>query len=63
MDGAKYHTSDITLKAMKELKIPIMFLGPNSYNTAVCELLFAAIKSTDLNQERLALGKKYVNMT
>ena len=58
MDGASYHTSEMTMDVLKKLKIPTMFLGPNSYNTAVCELLFAALKTADLNPERLSLGKK-----
>jgi len=38
--------------------VPIMFLGPNSYNTAPQELMFAAMKSTHLNMENEATGKR-----
>ena len=49
LDGATYHCSDETLDHMKSLSLPIMFLGPASYNVAPCELMFAQIKSVLLN--------------
>ena len=58
LDNAPYHQSAQTLKVFKNLKLPIMFLGPNSYSTAPCELVFAQLKATDLNPEHLPLGKK-----
>ena len=41
IDGAPYHISDETLDHMKQLNIPLMFLGPASYNVAPCELMFS----------------------
>ena len=58
IDNATYHKSAQMLKIFKQLRLPIMFLGPNSYNTAVCEMVFAALKTVDLNSDRLKLGKK-----
>jgi hypothetical protein len=58
LDGASYHQSAQILKVFKYLRLPIMFLGPNSYATAVCEMVFAALKTVDLNPQRLPLGKK-----
>lgn len=58
LDNAKYHNSQYIMKVFKKLRLPICFLGPNSYNTAVCELVFAALKTVDLNPTRLPLGKK-----
>ena len=53
LDNAKYHNSEQTMKVFKKLRLPIMFFGPNSYDTAVCELLFASLKVVDLNKDRL----------
>ena len=50
IDGAPYHSSDETLEHMNSLNLPIMFLGPASYNDAPCELMFAQIKSVLRNQ-------------
>ena len=43
---------------MKRLNIPVMFFGTASYNVAATELMFAALKSTQLNPEGLQTGKK-----
>ena len=51
LDGAPYHVSSEALAVMKELDLPVCFLGPHSYNCAPAELLFAALKSTHLNVE------------
>ena len=58
LDGASYHMSGDTLAVMKSLELPVMFLGPHSYNAAACELLFAALKATHLNIERLPTGRR-----
>ena len=52
LDNAAYHTSDSTLNLMQGLQIPILFTGPHSYDAAPIELLFAAFKSNDLNEEK-----------
>jgi len=49
MDNAPYHVSNETMAIFKELRVPVMFFGPHSYNVAPVELLFAAIKSTHMN--------------
>ena len=46
------------LEHMKRLNIPVMFFGPASYNVAAAELMFADLKSTQLNPEGLQTGKK-----
>ena len=58
MDNAPYHKSSQIMKVFKKLRMPVCFFGPNSYNTAVAELIFANLKTVDLNPERLPLGKK-----
>ena len=57
LDGATYHTCDETLVHMKQLQLPVMFLGPASYNVAPCELMFAHLKAVHLNPEGLPSGK------
>ena len=57
MDGAPYHTSNATLQILKDLYIPIMFLGPHSYDAAPCELFFAWFKRADVNPRKIALSK------
>ena len=58
MDNAPYHVSNETMEILKAYKVPIMFLGPHSYNVAPQELMFAAIKSTHMNIEMEATGKR-----
>ena len=58
MDNAPYHVSTGTMAIMKDLQVPIMYLGPHSYNVAPVEMLFAAIKSTNMNEEMVPTGKR-----
>ena len=57
-DNAPYHTSTSTLKVLKDLKIPILFTGPHSYDAAPCELWFAHFKRADVNPRRVKTGKR-----
>ena len=34
MDNAPYHVSNETIEILKAHQVPIMFLGPHSYNVA-----------------------------
>jgi len=58
LDNAVYHNSASTLRLLQGLRIPVMFLGPHSYNIAPCELWFSFLKSTHLNPNMLPTGKK-----
>lgn len=58
LDNASYHNSQLTLKTFEKLDLPILYTGPNSYNTAPAELFFAALKSTDINPRKLPMGKR-----
>ena len=60
LDNAPYHTSTSILKIYEDLKIPIMFSGPHSYDTAATELTFAAFKSRDINPRHVKMGKRQV---
>jgi len=57
-DNAPYHSSAATMEILEELKIPVIFTGPHSYDFAPCELFFSWFKSDCFNPERLPLGKK-----
>ena len=57
-DGASYHTSPETRKVMGYLDIKVVFSAPYCYDTAPCELLFAHLKNTDLNSQRMPTGKR-----
>ena len=58
LDNARYHCSREVLDFMKAQRMPITFSAPHSYSTAPAELLFSAIKSRQLNPQRLPTGKK-----
>ena len=57
-DGASYHNSMKTKSLLETLKIPLMMLGPYSYDMAPAELLFARLKLSDLHPGEVAVGKK-----
>ena len=57
-DNATYHTSNGTKSLLETLKIPLLQLGPYSYDMAPAELLFARLKGGDLTPGQVAVGKK-----
>ena len=57
-DGASYHNSKRTRSLLETLKVPLMMLGPYSYDMAPAELLIARLNSHDLNAGDIAVGKK-----
>ena len=57
MDGAPYHTSNATLDLLKQLDVPVMFLGPHSYDASPIELFFAWFKSADINPRKIPQSK------
>ena len=57
LDNAPYHIGRNTLKVLEELRIPVLFTGPHSYDGAACELFFAAFKKEDINPGRIKTGK------
>ena len=44
---------------LERLKVPIIMMGPYSYDAAPCELFFAAFKSADINPAKVPLGKQH----
>ena len=57
LDNARYHTAVATLRVFRDLRIPVMFTGPHSYDACPCELFFAAFKREDINPRRVKTGK------
>ena len=58
LDGAQYHLSAEIKNHLGVLEFPVIFTGPRSYDAAPCELLFAQLKSTDINPSDLKTGKR-----
>ena len=58
LDGATYHCSAATQKILKKLRIPVMYLGPHSYDAQPGELWFAWFKKCDINFRKVPLGKR-----
>ena len=49
LDNATFHKSERALDGYKRMGLPIMFLGPYSFNMAAVEKLFSFVKNRDLN--------------
>ena len=49
LDNASFHKSERALEGYKLMGLPIMFLGPYSFNMAAVEKLFSFVKARDLN--------------
>jgi hypothetical protein len=57
LDGAAYHTSKDTVLTLQKLGIPFCISAPYSYDGAAAELLFAMLKSGNLNLGGLPMTK------
>ena len=44
---------------LERLRVPIMMMGPYSYDIAPCELFFAAFKNADINPSKVPTGKQF----
>jgi transposase len=49
LDNASFHKSERAIEGYKNMGIPILFLGPYSFNMAAVEMLFSFVKNRDLN--------------
>ena len=58
LDNASYHRSNDAMAMYKELKIPVMFLGPYSFDCAAVEKVFCMIKKQDLNKEKRSFNSR-----
>ncbi len=57
MDGASYHVAASTVDLIQKLRIPVMILGPYSYDASPCELFFAHFKNSDINPRHVPTTK------
>ena len=57
-DGATYHRSAETRNFLANMRVQAMISGPYGYEIAAVEMLFAGIKSTNLNPDMIRTGKK-----
>ncbi len=55
---SRYHTATAVVEKLQKQGCHIHFLGPYSWETSVCEYLFAWLKKGDLNPEQITTGKK-----
>ena len=44
---------------LERLRVPIIMMGPYSYDAAPCELFFAEFKKRDINPNKVPLGKTH----
>ena len=58
LDNAPYHRSRVMTAWCRELKFPLMFLGPYQYNLAPIELMFCNMKNRDLNPGKTRAASK-----
>jgi transposase len=49
LDNASFHKSSQARENYKAMKLPVMFLGPYSFDMAAVEKLFSFVKNRDLN--------------
>jgi transposase len=49
LDNASFHKSERAMEGYETMGLPIMFLGPYSFNMAAVEKLFSFVKNRDLN--------------
>jgi hypothetical protein len=63
IDNAPYHRSRDLAKQIKELSLPMFFLGPYQFNLAPVEKFFNVLKSQDLNLLKTATTPKYIILT
>lgn len=57
LDNAPYHASAAFYDMAAGLKLPIIFSGPHSYDSAPVELWFSMFKRGNLNPMRVKTGK------
>ena len=58
LDGARYHRSKDFMEFAKKYRLPIMILGPYSFDAAPCELFFSHFKRTHHNPENFEMNKR-----
>ena len=57
VDSASYYQSSDFFEVASRLRLPLMLLGPHSYDAAPCETFFAHFKRVDINPRHVPTGK------
>ena len=57
-DNARTHANDTTLKLLEKLNVQVLYTGAHSFAASPIELLFSALKATDMNPQRMKMGKQ-----
>lgn len=57
-DNAPTHANDTTLKLLEKLNVQVLYTGAHSFAASPIELLFSALKATDMNPQHLKMGKQ-----
>ena len=58
LDLASYHKSTFMLSRLEKMKIPILFLGPFSYDLDVAESFFAQVKQHEIGEPRWNMNNR-----
>jgi len=58
LDGARYHTGSAVREYLRKLELDVIWSGPYSYSTAPIEMVFGALKFSELNPDRKPTGKR-----
>jgi transposase len=56
MDNAPYHHGRNFAERMRQLQVPLIYLGPYQFKMAPVELCFSFIKKHDLNLDDIKVG-------
>ena len=58
VDGASYHQSEQVRNFIRQTKVKAVLSAPYAYDGAPIEMFFHLLKRTNLNPDRLKVGKK-----
>lgn len=58
LDGASYHKSDWISSKIRELQLPVLYIGPYAFDLAPVERVFAYIKCVNLNSTQKNLSAR-----
>ena len=58
VDGCAFHKGQAVRNFVRDNQLPYLLMGPYGYASSVCELYWAALKSTNLNMENEGIDKK-----
>jgi transposase len=57
-DNAPWHANSSMLKFLERMEVQVLYTAPHSFAASPIELLFSAMKATDINPDKLKTGKQ-----